>query len=73
MKATERILKGEEVLNSYGELPRADLLRRYGYITSKYEPYDVVELPQSLLVDAIQEYRKLEDHDLRKRVSLPFS
>lgn len=45
MKSTKPIQKGEEIFNDYGELPRSDLLRRYGYITDNYMQYDVVELP----------------------------
>ncbi|KAK2764889.1 hypothetical protein FQN54_008586 [Arachnomyces sp. PD_36] len=45
MKSTKPIQKGEEIFNDYGELPRSDLLRRYGYITDNYSQYDVVELP----------------------------
>lgn len=44
MKSTKPIQKGEELFNDYGELPRSDLLRRYGYITDNYSQYDVVEL-----------------------------
>ncbi|KAL2871300.1 ribosomal lysine N-methyltransferase [Aspergillus lucknowensis] len=44
MKAIKPIKAGEEIFNDYGELPRADLLRRYGYVTDNYAPYDVVEL-----------------------------
>jgi SET domain-containing protein 6 len=44
MKATQFIREGEEIFNDYGELPRSDLLRRYGYITDNYTQYDVVEL-----------------------------
>lgn len=44
MKAIKPIQEGEEIFNDYGEIPRADLLRRYGYVTDKYAPFDVVEL-----------------------------
>jgi SET domain-containing protein 6 len=44
MKAIKPIQAGEEIFNDYGELPRADLLRRYGYVTANYAQYDVVEL-----------------------------
>ncbi|KAJ9627206.1 Ribosomal lysine N-methyltransferase 4 [Taxawa tesnikishii (nom. ined.)] len=44
MKALKPIKAGEEIFNDYGPLPRADLLRRYGYITQNYEQYDVVEV-----------------------------
>lgn len=45
MKSTKPIQKGEEIFNDYGELPRSDLLRRYGYVTDNYSQYDVVEFP----------------------------
>ncbi len=70
MKAIVRISEGEEILNDYGPLPRSDLLRRYGYITTKYAQYDVVELSKDLIVDTIQSYRKLDKDDLAYRVSL---
>ncbi|KAL2815935.1 hypothetical protein BJX63DRAFT_430530 [Aspergillus granulosus] len=52
MKAIKPILAGEEIFNDYGEIPRADLLRRYGYITDNYAPYDVVELSLDQLCSA---------------------
>ncbi|KAF3403658.1 Ribosomal lysine N-methyltransferase 4 [Penicillium rolfsii] len=45
MKAIKPIQEGEEIFNDYGEIPRADLLRRYGYVTDNYAQYDVIELP----------------------------
>lgn len=44
MKAIKPIAEGEEIFNDYGEIPRADLLRRYGYVTDNYAPFDVVEV-----------------------------
>ncbi|EPS26225.1 hypothetical protein PDE_01161 [Penicillium oxalicum 114-2] len=44
MKAIKHIQEGEEIFNDYGEIPRADLLRRYGYVTENYSQYDVIEL-----------------------------
>lgn len=52
MRATRRITQGEEILNDYGELPRADLVRRYGYITDNYAAYDVVEIEMESIVSA---------------------
>ncbi|KAI9369482.1 hypothetical protein BJX61DRAFT_146780 [Aspergillus egyptiacus] len=49
MKAIKPIKAGEEIFNDYGELPRADLLRRYGYVTDNYAPYDVIEVSTELL------------------------
>lgn len=43
---------GAELFNDYGPLPRSDLLRRYGYITPNYIPYDVVEIPSTLILSA---------------------
>ncbi|EDN04563.1 SET domain-containing protein [Histoplasma capsulatum] len=44
MRSIKPIRKGEEIFNDYGELPRADLLRRYGYVTDNYAQYDEVEI-----------------------------
>ncbi|OJD17555.1 hypothetical protein AJ78_02368 [Emergomyces pasteurianus Ep9510] len=44
MKSIKAIRCGEEIFNDYGELPRADLLRRYGYVTDNYAQYDEVEV-----------------------------
>jgi len=43
MKAIKPIQEGGEIFNDYGEIPRADLLRRYGYVTDNYASFDVVE------------------------------
>jgi SET domain-containing protein 6 len=45
MRAIKPINTGDEIFNDYGELPRSDLLRRYGYVTNNYAQYDVAELP----------------------------
>lgn len=50
MRSIKDIPKGEEILNDYGPLPRSDLLRRYGYISDRYAPYDVVEISTALVV-----------------------
>jgi SET domain-containing protein 6 len=52
MRAIEPVKAGDELFNDYGEIPRADLLRRYGYITDNYTKYDVVELPLPLICQA---------------------
>lgn len=49
MRAIKPIMAGAEIFNDYGEIPRADLLRRYGYVTDNYVQYDVVELPLALI------------------------
>lgn len=52
MRSINDIKAGEELLNDYGQIPRADLLRRYGYITANYAKYDVVELPLGIICEA---------------------
>jgi SET domain-containing protein 6 len=54
MRSIKIITEGEEILNDYGLLPRSDFLRRYGYITDNYTPYDVVELSTKSIVSAFQ-------------------
>ena len=44
MTSLRDIEAGEEVLNYYGPLPNAELLRRYGYTSLKHERYNVVEI-----------------------------
>ncbi|KAF2435198.1 SET domain-containing protein [Tothia fuscella] len=44
MKAIKDISQGQEIYNTYGLLPRSDLLRRYGYVADSYAQYDVVEI-----------------------------
>ncbi|KAK4171686.1 hypothetical protein QBC36DRAFT_339500 [Triangularia setosa] len=48
------IRKGGEILNFYGPLSSAELLRRYGYVTEKHARWDVVELSWSLVSSALQ-------------------
>lgn len=52
MKAIKPINAGDEIFNDYGQIPRSDLLRRYGYVTDNYAPYDVVELSLDLVCQA---------------------
>ncbi|KFY21405.1 hypothetical protein V493_07452 [Pseudogymnoascus sp. VKM F-4281 (FW-2241)] len=53
MRTIKAIQSGEEILNDYGQLPRSDLLRRYGYVTDKYAPFDVAEVSTSSITDHI--------------------
>ncbi|KAJ5570261.1 uncharacterized protein N7459_009691 [Penicillium hispanicum] len=74
MKAIKPIQEDEEIFNDYGEIPRADLLRRYGYVTDNYAPFDVIELTlndicqaaglSSSDVDSQPRLQLLEEHDL---------
>ncbi|PMD65141.1 SET domain-containing protein [Hyaloscypha bicolor E] len=44
MRSIKNIAAGEEIFNDYGQLPRSDLLRRYGYVSETYALYDVAEI-----------------------------
>lgn len=68
MKAIKPIRVGEEIFNDYGELPRADLLRRYGYVTDNYAQYDVVELS----LDQICRSAGLQNADIESYPPLAF-
>lgn len=63
MKTIKPVKAGEELYNDFGSLPRADLLRRYGYVTDNYAKYDLVEIA----ADLIKERAGLPDKDLDER------
>ena len=68
MKAIRAIQKGEEIFNDYGPLPRADVLRRYGYVTENYAKYDVVEISLELIKEAAMELLNMQKKDVEARV-----
>ncbi|KAK4543139.1 hypothetical protein LTR36_005917 [Oleoguttula mirabilis] len=69
MKSIKAIKAGEEILNDYGSLPSADMLRRYGYTTSNYEKYDVVEISLDLIKQAATETQKMQTKQLIERTA----
>ena len=74
MRAIRQIKAGEEILNDYGQLPRSDLLRRYGYVTDKYAVFDVAELPTAPIISYIRKelfkYHKVRQTEVDARVEL---
>ncbi|KAK4994372.1 Ribosomal lysine N-methyltransferase 4 [Elasticomyces elasticus] len=69
MKALKPIQAGEEIFNDYGPLPRADLLRRYGYITDNYKQYDIVELSRDMLTKVLVECTDMSQDQIDARVA----
>lgn len=69
MKAIADVAAGEELFNDYGPLPRADVLRRYGYVTAKYAQYDVVEIALELVKSVAAEQLKMPEADIETRTS----
>ena len=61
MIALEDIAPGQQIFNDFGQLPRSDLLRRYGYITDNYKKWDVVEIPMETITRTVSEYNKLDE------------
>ena len=72
MVALKPIKKGHEIFNDYGQLPRSDLLRRYGYITDKYKKWDVVEINVETLVSIADAQMGLLESQKEARVSQLF-
>ena len=68
MKALKPIVAGEEIFNDYGPLPRSDLLRRYGYITTNYAQYDVVEVPFEIVREVMQSENHISASVVEDRV-----
>lgn len=69
MRSVKPIAAGEQIYNDYGLLPRADLLRRYGYVTDEYAKYDVVELGEDIITQTAKEHQRLSDDDLANRLA----
>ena len=51
MRCTRAIAVGEQLLNTYGNPPNSDLLRRYGFVDEPNRG-DLLELPAEIIVDA---------------------
>ncbi|RUP24850.1 SET domain-containing protein [Jimgerdemannia flammicorona] len=50
MRCIKNIARGEQVYNTYGDRPNADLLRMYGFVDEMNE-YDVVEISGNVVVE----------------------
>ena len=46
--------KGEELVNSYGPLSDAELLRRFGFIEAQPNPHNGCEIPLAMIAEACQ-------------------
>ncbi|WFD34007.1 Ribosomal lysine N-methyltransferase 4 [Malassezia cuniculi] len=66
MRCTKPIAKGEQLLNTYGNPPNSDLLRRYGFVDEPNRG-DLVELPAGLVVDAAASHLSTKREELDAR------
>lgn len=55
MRAIKDIPKGEQVYNTYGDLPNSDLLRRYGYVETGGNAFDVTEISTERVLKCVRE------------------
>ena len=69
MVALKSITQGEEIFNDYGQLPRSDLLRRYGYVTDRYKNWDVVEISVDLVFRVVFDRHRLDEESKKQRVN----
>lgn len=70
MRASKAIIKGQELFNDYGERPRSDLLRRYGYITDSAKKWDIIELNRATVIQIAGDHHRLSDGERTERVRL---
>lgn len=66
--ASKAIKKDQEIFNDYGQRPRSDLLRRYGYITDNAKIWDVVELDSVTVTQMASEHYNLTESEENERV-----
>lgn len=67
MKTLQPVRAGDELYNDFGPLPRADLLRRYGFVTARYAPYDVVELASASIRELCQTQLQLSSEHIEEK------
>lgn len=75
MIATKPIKTGDQIWNTYGDLPNAELLRRYGHVDllplpdgGIGNPGDVVEIKADLIVDAVMQHQSASLSELQERI-----
>ena len=67
MSSNKPIKAGDEIFNTFGDLPRSELLRRYGYIDDAYIPYDVVEISTSKIIEIVRSRFKFTTQEIYSR------
>ncbi|KAF8647120.1 hypothetical protein AX16_006952 [Volvariella volvacea WC 439] len=76
MISTQTIRAGEQIWNTYGDLPNSELLRRYGHVdvipllgSGQGNPGDVVEIRADLVVAAVEKHNpSLDPESSRERI-----
>jgi N-lysine methyltransferase SETD6 len=61
MRSILTIAKDSQIYNTYGNLPNADLLRRYGYVIPGSKD-DLVEISAEMIIQVISKHSEEEIH-----------
>ena len=59
MRSIRPIPINEQIYNTYGNLPNADLLRRYGYVIPGSRD-DLVEISTDLIIEVVSSHNEKE-------------
>lgn len=59
MRSIRPIQKDEQIYNTYGNLPNADLLRRYGYVIPGSQD-DLVEISTEIIIEVVSSHNEEE-------------
>jgi len=66
MRSIRPIPTGQQIYNTYGNLPNSDLLRRYGYVIPGSRD-DIVEIPSEMIVESVS---SLPKEEVEKRIAV---
>lgn len=74
MRAIKPIPANTQVYNTYGDLPNSDLLRRYGYVETGGNEFDVTEIKTESILEAFIKIFNSEEEkeDSKKQITLDF-
>jgi SET domain-containing protein 6 len=66
MRSIRPIIEGDQIYNTYGNLPNADLLRRYGYVIPGSKD-ELVEISSEMIIQKISRH---SEEELRRRIDI---
>lgn len=66
MRSIKPIAKDEQIYNTYGNLPNADLLRRYGYVIPGSRD-DIVEISVETIIEVVS---SCTEEEVNRRVDI---
>jgi N-lysine methyltransferase SETD6 len=66
MRSIKPIAKNEQIYNTYGNLPNADLLRRYGYVIPGSRD-DIVEISAETIIEVVS---SCTEEEVNRRVDI---